>query len=178
REGVVRAAITKVRRQRAAHRVEAPEGLLGLEDAGGAGADEDADAGGAVAGGAARHRRREAVLAQGEERQAVVATLERRERRGQRRGVDAGHLADAQRERRHRGSATKSTLANGVPALIGSERLVKPRRASSSSQARSGRHCSRGQRPRRTTATVCSTALLSANLTPASASPTRSSSRP
>ena len=32
-----------------------------------------------MAGGAARHRRREAVLAQGEERKAVVAALERRE---------------------------------------------------------------------------------------------------
>src|SRR5262249_51724741 len=76
REGVVRAAVAKVGGQRAARRIEAPERLLGLEYSRGAGAEEQANAVGAVALRAAGHRLGKAVLRQAEERQAVVAALE------------------------------------------------------------------------------------------------------
>ncbi len=54
-------------------------GVFGGADAGGAGADEDADPVGAVAFAGRAHRRAEPVLLQPQSRQSVVAAIERRE---------------------------------------------------------------------------------------------------
>ena len=63
RESVVRTAVAKLRRQRAACAVAAAVGELGLEDPGGAGAEKDPDALAAVTRGALAHGLGEAILA-------------------------------------------------------------------------------------------------------------------
>ena len=62
RESVVRTAVAKLRRQRAAGAIAVAVGELGLEDSGGAGAEKDPDALAAVTRGAAAHGLGEAVF--------------------------------------------------------------------------------------------------------------------
>ena len=94
--------VAKVRRQGAADRVALPVGELGLEDPGGAGAEEHADARGARSGAAARCTAcREAVLGQAEPGEAVVAAVEGcRSAAAANAASTPGHLADVGLERR------------------------------------------------------------------------------
>ncbi len=70
-------------------------GELGLEDARGAGAEKHPDALAPVARGSALHGLGKAVLAEAEQRQAIVAALELAQRRRERRVIDARNLAHA-----------------------------------------------------------------------------------
>src|SRR5215470_2156340 len=94
REGVVRTVIAEAFRQRAALRVAAAVGELGLEDAGGARAEKQSDTLWPVARRARGHRLPEAVLTEREPREAVVAAVELGELARQRRLIDSGDLTD------------------------------------------------------------------------------------
>ena len=80
------------------YRIAAAIGQLGLQDARGAGAHEDADAAGAVARDRGAHALFEAVGPQREQGQAVVAAVEGGQRRGQRVVVHASDLAHPGRQ--------------------------------------------------------------------------------
>jgi hypothetical protein len=75
REGIVRRAVVEIVGQRAALRIAPAVGQFGLQDAGRAGAEEDADPCLAVAGNGRAHPVGEAVGFQAHLRQAVVAAV-------------------------------------------------------------------------------------------------------
>ena len=91
-------AYDKIGRQGAIDRVAPAVGQLGLQDARGAGAQEDADALRPVFAGGGGHGVGKAVLRQAQERQAVVAAIEGGQFRGKPHGVHAGDFTDEGRQ--------------------------------------------------------------------------------
>ena len=123
RIGVVGGAIVEVVGQGAGCRVAAAIGLFGLQDAGGAGAEQNADPPPAVAGGSRADGGIEAILAQAQQGEAVVAALVLGKTGRQRRLVDAGHFTDMGRQVGYRLEG-----AGREPALLrtqGSQRRIQ-----------------------------------------------------
>ena len=94
RERIVGRAVDEIVGQRAGIRIAPAIGQLGLQDAGGAGAEKDADTGPAVTGGRRANFVGKTVSFEPEPRQAVVAAVITGEGVGQFFGVDRGNLAD------------------------------------------------------------------------------------
>ena len=90
----MRVCVVKISRQRTCLRVAMLVGVFGLQDAGRAGADEHADAPGAVACLGGLDVRGKAVLCQADPRQAVVAAIEVGQVRAQAFRICAFHCTD------------------------------------------------------------------------------------
>ena len=94
RERIVGSAVFEAGRQRTGDEVAVAVREFGLQNAGGAGSDEHADASGAPTQDGLPQGVLDVVLAQREFRQTIVAAVEARERRGQPYRVDTADLAD------------------------------------------------------------------------------------
>lgn len=98
REGVVRAGVNKIGRKCTAGRVQPAVSQFGLKNAGGAGADEDADALGAIFVGGSGDRFGKPVLPQAEQGQPVVAAIESGQRRGKLHPINAWDFSGKRRQ--------------------------------------------------------------------------------
>ncbi len=74
-KSIVRCAINKIGRERAAHRIATPVGQLGLQNAGSAGAEEQTNALRTVFCDGSAYRFGKSILHQSQQREPVVAAI-------------------------------------------------------------------------------------------------------
>ena len=92
-KSIVRGAVNKIGGEGAAHRIAPTVSQFGLQNAGGAGANEYANALRAIFSGGGRYGFGKAVLHQSEQREPVVSAVKVGQVRGQLHGIDTRDFA-------------------------------------------------------------------------------------